>query len=54
MMLYAAIADVCRVYYRVRDLVWEGEKVAVRYWQAQKGLEALAPVPEGSDPELIS
>lgn len=34
MMLISSLTGLWRAYYQVRDLRWEGEKAAVRYWQA--------------------
>ena len=33
MMLIVGLAEICRSYYRVRNLPWEGEKATVRYLQ---------------------
>jgi hypothetical protein len=33
LMLYGALHDICRAYYRLRNLPWEGEKAAMRYLQ---------------------
>jgi predicted nucleotidyltransferase len=35
LMLLAALGDICRAYYRIRHLPWEGEKAAIRYLQQQ-------------------
>jgi hypothetical protein len=34
LMLAGSLGALGRTYYQVRDLHWEGEKAAVRYWQA--------------------
>ena len=33
LMLCGGLSTICRVYYQIRDLPWEGEKVAARYLQ---------------------
>jgi hypothetical protein len=33
LMLAAALGDLGRAYYTLRDLPWEGQKTAVRYWE---------------------
>jgi predicted nucleotidyltransferase len=33
LMLCGGLSDICRAYYQIRDLPWEGEKAALRYLQ---------------------
>ncbi|MEM7031859.1 MAG: hypothetical protein AAF629_20055 [Chloroflexota bacterium] len=35
MMLIRGLSSICHIYYQIHDLIWEGEKAAIRYLQSE-------------------